>query len=264
MTVPFEPRRFHTAASHYTRGRLSYPDALIARVAERVGLTRADRVLDLGCGPGFLAAAFAPLSGGALGVDPEPAMLAEAEAYARERGAAATFRQGSSYDIAPDWGTFRLVTMGRSFHWMDRAATLRALAGIVPSGGAAALFRDRHLAVPENAWKERYEAALAPFTARDPVHTVAGQRSPGWVPHEAFLLASPFARLERIGIVRRLETPAGTLVDRALSMSPTSPEKLGDDLPRLVAAVRAALEPDVRDGKIVEVVEAEALLGFRA
>ena len=35
------------------------------------------------------------------------------------------------------------------------------------------------------------------------------------------------------------------------------------DLPRLVAAVRAALEPDVRDGKIAEVVEAEALLGFR-
>ncbi len=263
MTIPFEPNRFRTAAEHYTRGRLAYPDALVARVAERAGLDRAGRVLDLGCGPGFLAAAFAPLAGEVVGIDPEPAMLAEAEGYARERGAAVSFRRGSSYDIAPDWGPFRLVTMGRSFHWMDRAATLRALAGIVPSGGAVALFHDRHLAVPENAWKERYEAALAPFAARDPVHSVLGQRSPGWTRHEAFLLDSPFDRLERIGIVRRLETPADALVDRALSMSPTSPQKLGDDLPRLVAAVRAALEPDVRDGKIAEVVEAEALLGFR-
>jgi SAM-dependent methyltransferase len=264
MTIPFQPDRFRTAAGYYTRGRLSYPDALIVRVAERVHLSRQDRVLDLGCGPGFLAAAFAPFAAEVIGVDPEPAMLVEAEAYARERGVHAVFRQGSSYDIAPDWGTFQLVTMGRSFHWMDRAATLNALAEIVPSGGAVALFHDRHLRAPENAWKEHYDAALTPFLDRDPVHAVLGYRSSGWVGHEVVLLDSPFGTLERIGIVRRLETPVDSLIDRALSMSPTSPQKLGDDLPKLVEAVRAALTPHSRDGKVVELVESDALLGFRA
>lgn len=59
MPIKFVPHRFKSAAEYYVRGRLSYPPALISRVASLTGLTAQDRVLDLGCGPGFLAVAFA-------------------------------------------------------------------------------------------------------------------------------------------------------------------------------------------------------------
>jgi trans-aconitate methyltransferase len=58
--VPFEPRRFRTAAAHYLAGRVAYPPRLISRVAEICGLEASGRLLDLGCGPGQLAKAFAP------------------------------------------------------------------------------------------------------------------------------------------------------------------------------------------------------------
>src|SRR6516162_11522159 len=59
----FQPRRFRSAAAHYLAGRPAYAPRLIGHVARFVGLGLDDRVLDLGCGPGVLAGAFAPLAG---------------------------------------------------------------------------------------------------------------------------------------------------------------------------------------------------------
>ena len=50
-----------------------------------------------------------------------------------------TLWQGGSYDLTPDMGPFRLVTIGRAFHWMDRAATLAMLDRIVAPAAAVAL-----------------------------------------------------------------------------------------------------------------------------
>jgi ubiquinone/menaquinone biosynthesis C-methylase UbiE len=166
--VPFEPRRFRTSAEYYTRGRLSYPDALIARVISITGLARRHSVLDLGCGPGFLAAAFAPHVQSVIGIDPEPNMLEAAAAYAREKGVEVKFQLGSSYDLDKLSEAFHLVTMGRSFHWMDRAATLEALDRIIEPGGAIALFRDSYPAVPQNQWRDLRRIPRMPCTdARD-------------------------------------------------------------------------------------------------
>ena len=42
---------------------------------------------------------------------------------------------GGSEDLRSQMGKFRLVTMGRSFYWTDREATLRTLAQMVVSDG---------------------------------------------------------------------------------------------------------------------------------
>ena len=53
-------------------------------------------------------------------------------------------------------GPYRLVTIGRAFHWMDRAATLAMLDRIVGPGGAVASFT---MPIPmwseENRWFKR-------------------------------------------------------------------------------------------------------------
>ena len=125
--IPFDAHRFETAAKHYLAGRPAYAPLLIKRVAALLGLRRTHRVLDLGCGPGQLALAFAPLVKQVTGMDPEPEMLRVAAANAREAGIDLKLVQGSSYDLAPVLGRFRLVSIGRAFHWMDRADTLKRL-----------------------------------------------------------------------------------------------------------------------------------------
>src|SRR5258708_21674371 len=138
MVVPFEPRRFRSAASAYA-ARAPYAPRLFERVVALVPLRATDRVLDLGCGTGAIALALAPRVGHVIGVDPEPEMLARAAAAS----ATVEWIAGSSYDLAQlrdRLGRLRAVTIGRAFHWMDRAATLAELDRSIDRDGAVVLF----------------------------------------------------------------------------------------------------------------------------
>jgi ubiquinone/menaquinone biosynthesis C-methylase UbiE len=112
-----------------------------------------------------LARAFAPFTSEVLGIDPEPEMLRLAE---RDAPANVRFLEGSSYGLGPDLGMFRLVTMGRSFHWMDRVDTLRRLDRMIEPGGAVALFGDKHPELPENAWRQAFQNLVGRYAADDP------------------------------------------------------------------------------------------------
>jgi len=260
--APFEPRRFKTTVEYYVRGRLAYPQELIEHVVGLTALKREDAVLDLGCGPGFLAAAFAPAAERVVGIDPEPAMLAAAKRYARDNGVNVQFRLGSSYDLSGLCDRFFLVTMGRSFQWTDRAATLQALDRIIETRGAVALFGDKHLKIPENRWHQEFEAVLDEYGRADATHFRNAVRDGS--PHESFLLQSNFNRLKRISVIRKLQTPVERLIDRALSRSNTSPERLGINLNAAMKKLREALEHHAAGGMIPEIVEFQALLAFRA
>ena len=137
--VPYEPRRFQSAVPYYERYRLGYPERLIARVVALLGLKAGDAVLDLGCGPGSLSVPFARAGMAVTAADPEPEMLAAAEEAARTARVALNIWRGGSYDLSPQMGLFRLVTIGRAFHWMDRLATLAMLDRIVEPGGGGRL-----------------------------------------------------------------------------------------------------------------------------
>lgn len=259
-TIPFEPHRFQSAAAHYLAGRPAYAPRLIRQVAERCGLRNTDRVLDLGCGPGQLAVAFAPLVGAVVAMDPEPQMLAIAGKAAAEAGVEITVVNGSSYDLAPSQGQFRLVAIGRAFHWMDRVDTLQRLDAMIEADGAVALFGHRHPKVPDNAWLDGYEALIDRYAADDRgLH-----RSPDWIRHEAVLLDSPFNQLETIGVIERRQTAVETLVERALSMSTTSRGKIGDKADALAQAIRETMTVHARNGILIEVVQSNALLAWRS
>ncbi len=260
-TIPFEKRRFRSAAEHYRKGRPPYAAALFDRVAARVGLMQDHAVLDLGCGPGQLALGFARLAGAVTAIDPEPEMLRIAAADAAEAGYPIRFIEGSSYDIGPALGRFRLTAIGRAFHWMDRADTLQRLDGMIEAGGALALFADRHPEVQQNAWRKAYNAVLDRYSAED---SARRQRKAGeWPAHETVLLDSPFSQLERIGVIESRRTPVAHIEDRLLSLSSVSRDKIGARADAMIAELMEQLAPFVTDGTLAEVVESEALIAMR-
>jgi SAM-dependent methyltransferase len=256
-----ETGRFRTAAAHYAIGRPAYPPAFIAEVAAACRLTRSDRLLDLGTGPGLLALAFAPHVGSVLAVDPETEMLRRAEEAVRTAGAAVEVRAGSSETLGPDWGRFRAVTMGRSFHWMDRAETLRRLERMVEPDGALILFNDELADVPENAALRAWSAVVERYSADDAVRTQ--RRSPAWQDHQGVLGESAFREVEHRVFLSRGSTTVELLVHRALSMSATSASRLGPRADELVAELRATLAPLAPAGALVECIEWTALLARR-
>ncbi|HEY9377377.1 MAG TPA: class I SAM-dependent methyltransferase, partial [Jiangellaceae bacterium] len=71
-------RPYATAAAHYLRGRSPYSAQLAEVMRAELGLDGTGTLIDVGCGPGVLAVQLAPLFETVIGLDPEPAMLAEA------------------------------------------------------------------------------------------------------------------------------------------------------------------------------------------
>ncbi|BCB91242.1 class I SAM-dependent methyltransferase [Phytohabitans suffuscus] len=66
------------SARYYAAGRLPYPAGIAEVLRAGLGLDGRGRLLDVGCGPGTLTRTLAPLFEGAVGVDADAGMVAEA------------------------------------------------------------------------------------------------------------------------------------------------------------------------------------------
>lgn len=125
------------SAPYYVRGRVPYAPGLAERLADVLSLDGRGRLLDVGCGPGVLTLLLAPLFEEAVGVDPDPGMLAEAESRASAAGIGnARWAPVRGEDLPAGLGGFRVVTFGQSFHWMERDRVAAIVLGMLESGGA--------------------------------------------------------------------------------------------------------------------------------
>ena len=258
----FDPRRFQTTVPYYTRYRLGYPELLIRRVIERTGLTAGDAVMDLGCGPGLLAIPFVAAGMKVMGIDPEPEMLKVAAEAARDAGVTLDLRPGSSFDLPAGIGPFKLVTMGRSFHWMDRGPTLKILDGVTAQGGAIVLMHDLKNKTAENAWRDLLHNLADKYGRQESPH-IQEHRRGGYRSHESMLMSSAFAHVERVSVFVERTMTVDDIVGLAFSTSTTAPQKLGANKDIFEMELRAALSELSPDGRFTEIAEMTAVIAAR-
>lgn len=260
--VPYEPRRFQSAVPYYQRYRLAYPERLIARVTALLGLTPGDAVLDLGCGPGSLSVPFARAGMAVTAADPEPEMLVGAEAAAKAAGVPLALWQGGSYDLTPGMGPYRMVSIGRAFHWMDRLATLAMLDRIVSPGGAVVFFHDAHPVLPENDWF-KILCKVGDKYGRAVQRHIAERKALGHRRYEPFLYQSAFTKLDGLSVTIRAPISEDEIVGRAFSQSTSSPDKLGAQADDFEAELRDRLHALSPAGQFIEIAEMVALVARR-
>lgn len=96
-----------------------------------------DTVLDVACGPGLVAAAFARVARHVTGIDLTPAMIDRARALVRERGLAnVTLTVGDVRPLPYEDGVFSLVVSRFAFHhFPDPGAVLREMVRVCAPGG---------------------------------------------------------------------------------------------------------------------------------
>jgi len=96
-----------------------------------------DTVLDVACGGGLVARAFAPHVRRATGIDMTPAMLDQGRKASAEQGLANTsWDQGDVTTLPYDAGSFTIVATRFSFHhFLDPLAVLREMVRVCASGG---------------------------------------------------------------------------------------------------------------------------------
>ena len=263
MSTPtLEPHRFEDAVPHYIQHRVRYADRLMERIAKESSLTPSSKVMDLGCGPGFIANRIAAFAGNVTGVDPNERMLAAARQEAAAMGVDnVVYLIGSSFDLSIVDGPLQLVTMGRSFHWMDRTATLAALDNLVAADGVVALLWDQKPEAPENAWWETFKQICRDFEAQDDFWKE--RRSKDWEPHVSILMRSAFTDVTHIGYYEHRHWTVEDLIGLALSQSGTTSSRLGDKKAAFEQAVRDALAPLAVDGTLTGLVEHSATLARR-
>jgi SAM-dependent methyltransferase len=259
--VPFFAGRFKAASEFYTTGRPTYPVLLSRRVAALVGLTSSDAVLDLGTGPGFLAIDFAPLARSVTAVEPAAEMLAVAQANVAKAGVAVRLIHARAEELTQEVGRFKLATIGRAFHWLDRKKSLSILDGLLEVGGAVVLFGERYPEVPANAWQPEFQALIDSYSTADPARPLIHAS----VKHETVLLESAFDQLERVAVLERRETSIERFVDRALSFASTWEGRPGSRSEDLAHEVRKLIGKyaDAR-GIVNEVLEGQALVARRS
>lgn len=238
-------RPYEGSAAYYARYRPAYPPTLVTILRDTFHLDGSGRLLDLGCGPGPVAIRLAPLFEQVVGLDREPDMLAEGANQANLAGASnIDWVLGSSEELsgrlASQLGTFRLVTMGESFHWMDQDATLVALYPLVEVGGGVAVVgRGTPLPLPPmTPWRAEVCRVLRDYLGNILLPWDRPPPEPGTL-HQDHIRASRFELLAQHGQLFEVPWTFETMLGNLYSMSFCRRDRLGD---------RAeAFERDLRD-----------------
>jgi SAM-dependent methyltransferase len=234
---------YEGTAWYYSRYRPKYPPSLVTVLRDQFQLDGTGRLLDLGCGPGPVAIALAHLFAEVVAMDPDDGMRAEGERIARERGIAnIQWRFGGSKDLSPALGQFRLVTMGNSFHWMDRARTLDELYDLVTVGGGIAVVGEG-APIPRPP-PTRWRAAINTVLARYLPERHLAWEDPGPPPeerHEAYIARSRFKDVISYQESFDVEWTIDSMLGNLYSMSFCSRRVLGDRVDAFERDIRAAI-----------------------
>jgi SAM-dependent methyltransferase len=243
--------RFDSTVPFYARYREPYSPSFFQEVARREGLQGTERLIDIGCGPGSLAIGFVPYVKSCMGVDVETEMLAAARVEAARAGVHIELIQARIEDLPPDIGRFQAVTIGRALHWFDRDQAIAVLERIVDSNGWIATCGTRSYSAAAQGWTGTFHDIRRSWSS-DP------DESRYHINTEDWFRGSRFRKVEEIEVTESQQVTIADLIGRALSLSTTSPDVLGDRRPAFEAAMREALEPLAKDGAFEEQVTALA------
>ena len=245
--------RFDSTVPFYARFREPYPASFFREMARREELHGVERLIDIGCGPGSLAIGFAPYVHECVGVDVETEMLAAARLEAARSGVHVELIQARIEDLPLDIGVFQVVTIGRALHWFDRDQAIAVLERIVDTNGWIAICGTRTHSAASQGWTGKFHEIRRAWSS-DP------DESRYRIDLDEWFAGSRFQKLENIEVTEAHQVTIPDLIGRALSLSTTSPEVLGDRRPLFETALREALEPLSVDGVFDEEVTAIAAI----
>ena len=122
-------------ADRYDRYRPHTPVVVVDLLCRIAGVERPKLVVDLGSGTGHSTEIWAGRAGEVVGIEPNPAMRAVAEARAP---AGVRYLDASSYATGLADGSVDVVTAAQSLHWMEPDPTFAEVARILRPGGVFA------------------------------------------------------------------------------------------------------------------------------
>jgi SAM-dependent methyltransferase len=245
---------FAGVAEDYHRYRVPYPDEVLDWIVREYGLDGHGRLLDAGCGTGFVCLPLSRWFEDVVAIDPEPDMVRVAARAAHERGVRnVRFLPLRAEEVPPALAPLRLVTFGNSFHWTDRVKVAEALYPLVAPGGGLVTLASSSVWAGSEPWKA---AVLETVNAwLGPGRRAGLGRLPGAPSHQEVLRQTPFGEPRVVSVATRQAWTVEALIGLLYSSSL--------QLRSVLSTRESAFEHDLRErlvglapaGRLVEEIE---------
>jgi trans-aconitate methyltransferase len=255
---------FRGTAEFYQRHRSGVPSDVAAILAEAAPQRRPRSLLDVGTGTGFVVEALHTSFDDVIGIDVDSDLLQVARSSVHpSQGQRLRFLEASAEHFQPpDGWCADLVTICRTFHWLDRPAFLAHLDPFVAADGVVAVFGDNSIWAANASWKSEIKAVLAEFlgeqrragdgTYRRPVRSYTDD-----------LDESPFSSWTRVTVPVRRERTLDSVIGYLHSTSFAAPHLFGDRTAEFDRALRERLPEHAVNGVFVDENEFGILLARR-
>jgi ubiquinone/menaquinone biosynthesis C-methylase UbiE len=258
---------FRGAAWYYARFREGYPDEFFDLIKREYNLSKSDRVLDLGCGTGQIPIPLAALVKEVVAMDPEPEMIAEGKKQAKIHGAENIVWIEGGSETLPEMeatlGRFKLVTMGTSFHWMDREKILNELYEIIIDGGGIVIVWNTSIWTrTPNDWQSAAKTVIKKYLGEE---RRAGSGYFQVLPrrHEEFVSESRFIRMETWTRHWVVSSTLDEVIGNLYSTSMANPYILGNSKEAFEEDLREALLKINSSGIFTSEGDLEAILAWK-
>ncbi|MGZ9928322.1 class I SAM-dependent methyltransferase [Streptomyces sp. NC-S4] len=260
---------FDSLAGDYSRYRPGVPEPVVQLLAGALEGIAAPTLVDFGAGTGQVARAMLPVlpAGSRLDlVDPDRGMLATAvESLLPDLGprtAVAHVMAAEEFTLVPPGGQADLITICRSFHWMDRPAVLAVADRITTPRAAVAVMGDGSLWTHDSDWTSALKDLIRSQLGPDRRAGTTGTYSEPGRRYEDDLAQSPFSAVteHRFPLTRTWTPPSVVGYLRSTSFARAD---LFPDHARFEDQARALLEEHAQDGLLHEEFVFTVLLARR-
>jgi ubiquinone/menaquinone biosynthesis C-methylase UbiE len=212
-------------AARFYEFRAPYAPQALAYVRDVLEIGHTSRALDLGCGPGTITIPMSHMVGHVLGIDPSEDMLNQG----RIRGASANCHNiewlcARAEEVTEALGIFDVVTMGQSFHWMDRDAVLRLVAPMIASNGGLVLINPGRRR-PQESWETLANEVIVRYLG-----PLARRRQMNSEPEDepSLLRSGAFSRFTVREFSMKFKRDVPSVIGNVYSMSTSPKSAFGD------------------------------------
>lgn len=204
--------RFSGRVENYRKYRPGYPKEILAFLHRTINLSPIWTVADIGSGTGIFAEIFLKYGNTVIGVEPNAAMRAAAEAQLVEFPHFVAM-EGTAEESGLASASVDLITVAQAFHWFDAARAKQEFERILCPGGWVVLaWNSRRL--DSTPFLRGYEALVRNTTSD---YAQKNEKNVGDDDIRAFFGATPHFNMARFENVQHLDWES--LCGRALSSS---------------------------------------------
>lgn len=244
---------FHGTAGFYAAFRPPVPARVADLIADEARLDGRARLLDVGSGTGQVLLSMADRFELAVGIEPDAEMLEMARRKVDDAGLTSrvVVEQGAAPDLPQTHAPYRLITFCRVFHWLDRAATLRAAMELLEPAGAVAIFGDGSFWTGKEDWQEVVRTVVQRWLGADR-RAGTGRYMPPGERFEDALTNAGFASVRDFHVPDVRTWTADSILGYLHSTSFANRELFADVLPRFEQDLRDALRDHSGGDEFVE------------